>query len=73
MLLGWMCSVVRAGARLGNSSLWVGQTDGWIWQRLSKPFVTAVLLKIEAVLELEHERSTMYLGCWDLSVKSVEG
>ena len=34
----WMGSVERAGTRLGNSSLWAGQTDGWSWQRLSKPF-----------------------------------
>ena len=53
MLLGWMCSVARTGARVRNSSLWAGQTDQWIWQRLSKPFVTAVLLTVEAALESE--------------------
>ena len=69
MLLGW----IWTGVRVRDSSLWAGQTDGWMWQRLSKPFVTAVLLKSKAILEPENERSTGCLGPRDASVKSMEG
>lgn len=67
-----MCSVARTGTRVRNASLCAGQTDRWIWQRLSKPFVINVLLKVEAVLESKHERDAVYLSPHDPCVKSAE-
>ena len=71
LLLVWMCNVVRTGARVRNSSLWAGQTDGWTLQRLSKPFVTVMLLKVGIFLEPDHQRNTVYLGRHELSVKLI--
>ena len=66
-----MCNVAKTGARVRNSSLWAGQTDGWTLQRLSKPFVTVMLLNVEIFIEPEHQRNKMYLGRHELSVKLI--